>query len=62
MRLVWLSNPLMKIGLGFLIVNFLPRLFPMFNNILYYGIIGKVCLVLGLGCILFVMFKDKFFS
>ena len=32
----------------------------MFNNILYYGIIGKVCLVLGLGCILFVMFKDKF--
>lgn len=52
----------MKIGLGFLIINFLPRLFPMFNSIPYYGIIGKVCLVLGLGCILFVMFKDKFFS
>ena len=62
MRFVWLSNPIMKIGLVFLIVNFLPRLFPIFNNIPYYGIIGKVCLVLGLGCILFVMFKDKFFS
>ncbi len=58
-HVLWLRNPLMKIGLILIMINFLPVVLPAFNNIPYFGVIRKVCLILGICCMLIVMFENK---
>ena len=36
MHTLWLKNPLMKIGLILIMINFLPVVLPFLNNIPYF--------------------------
>ncbi len=59
MHTLWLKNPLMKIGLILIMINFLPVVLPFLNNIPYFGIFRKICLILGIVSMLIVMFENK---
>lgn len=54
-----LNNPLMKFGLVITFIGLFPALFPSLMAVPGFDIIQKLCLVLGIVCMLTVMFKKR---
>lgn len=59
MHTLWFKKPVMKIGLVLIMINFLPVVLPFLNEIPYFGIIRKICLILGIFSMLIAMFGSK---